>query len=91
MIAPLANLEAEEFAVVQGCVFPSLVAVSKDVRNAGAEAEKKIDAHNIKCRFVFYRTHIPLLLGCSFKTHQKKSLDKSKISMPKFSGCFNSC
>jgi hypothetical protein len=74
VIAPLANLEAEEFAVVQGCVFPSLVAVSKDVRNASAEAEKKIDAHNIKCRFVFYRTHIPFLLGCSFKTHQKKIL-----------------
>ncbi|CAM6010102.1 unnamed protein product [Sphagnum balticum] len=49
VIAPLANLEAEEFAVVQGCVFPSLVAVSKDVRNASAEAEKKIDAHNVKC------------------------------------------
>jgi thimet oligopeptidase len=26
-----------------------LVAVSKDVRNASTEAEKKIDAHNIKC------------------------------------------
>ncbi len=74
MIAPLANLEAEEFAGVQGCVFPSLVAVSKDVRNASTEAEKKIDAHNVKCRFVFYRTHIPFLLECSFKPTQKKIL-----------------
>jgi hypothetical protein len=79
VIAPLANLEAEEFAGVQGCVFPSLVAVSKDVRNASTEAEKKIDAHNVKCRFVFYRTHIPFFLSAASNPSKKKSLDKSKI------------
>lgn len=50
MIAPLANLEAEEFALVQSCVFPSLVSASKDVRDASSEAEKRIDAYNVKCR-----------------------------------------
>ncbi|KAG6549911.1 hypothetical protein Mapa_008421 [Marchantia paleacea] len=48
VIAPLANLEAEEFPLVQSCVFPRLVAVSKDVRDASAEAEIRIDAHNVK-------------------------------------------
>ena len=50
MIAPLANLEAEEFALVQSCVFPSLVSESKPVRDASSEAEKRIDAYNVKCR-----------------------------------------
>ncbi|KAL2629464.1 hypothetical protein R1flu_014150 [Riccia fluitans] len=49
VIAPLVNLETEEFPLVQSCVFPRLVAVSKDVRDASAEAEMRIDAHNIKC------------------------------------------
>jgi hypothetical protein len=50
VIAPLANLEAEEFALVQSCVFPSLVSESKPVRDASSEAEKRIDAYNVKCR-----------------------------------------
>lgn len=50
VIAPLANLEAEEFALVQSCVFPALVSTSKEVRDASSEAEKRIDAYNVKCR-----------------------------------------
>lgn len=49
VIAPLANLEAEEFALVQSCVFPALVSTSKEVRDASSEAEKRIDAYNVKC------------------------------------------
>ncbi|CAM6119376.1 unnamed protein product [Calypogeia fissa] len=50
VIAPLANLEAEEFSKIQECVFPRLVAVSKDVRDASAEAEKRIEGQIAKCR-----------------------------------------
>lgn len=49
VIAPLANLQAEEFALVQSCVFPALVSTSKEVRDASSEAEKRLDAYNVKC------------------------------------------
>eukprot|EP01018_Ginkgo_biloba_P002672 Gb_29439 [translate_table: standard] len=49
VIAPLADLEAEHFVLVQSCVLPRMVAPSKDVREASIEAEKRINAHNLKC------------------------------------------
>lgn len=50
VIAPLANSESRDFSQIQGCVFPSLVAISKELRDASSEAEKKIDAYQVKCR-----------------------------------------
>ncbi|CAL5350478.1 unnamed protein product [Camellia sinensis] len=44
-ILPLAELEAQQFPLVQSCVFPKLVSTSEDVRKASAEAERRIDAH----------------------------------------------
>ncbi|XAR48147.1 Neurolysin [Bertholletia excelsa] len=48
-ILPLAELEAEQFPLVQSCVFPKLVSASEDVRKASAEAERRIDAHDLSC------------------------------------------
>lgn len=54
VIAPLADLEAEQFPQVQSCVFPKLVSSLTDVRKASAEAERRIDAHVLSCRFHFF-------------------------------------
>lgn len=54
VISPLAELEAQQFPLVQSCVFPKLVCTSDDVRKASAEAERKIDAHMLSCRFHFF-------------------------------------
>lgn len=51
VISPLAELEAQQFPLVQSCVVPKLVSTSDKVRKASAEAEKKIDAHISSCRF----------------------------------------
>lgn len=52
VVAPLAELEAEQFPLIQSCVFPKLVSTSDDVRKASAEAEQRIDAHIMSCRFI---------------------------------------
>ncbi|KAJ4837321.1 hypothetical protein Tsubulata_048511 [Turnera subulata] len=49
VISPLADLEGEQFPLVQSCVFPKLVSTSEDVRKASAEAERRIDAHVSDC------------------------------------------
>ncbi|KAJ7562830.1 hypothetical protein O6H91_03G085800 [Diphasiastrum complanatum] len=49
VIAPLANLEVEEFVLIQSCTFLSLVAASKDIRQASAVAESKIDHYHAQC------------------------------------------
>lgn len=49
VISPLAELEAQQFPLVQSCVLPKLVSTSADVRKASAEAEQKIDAHILSC------------------------------------------
>ncbi|GLT74623.1 hypothetical protein SLA2020_464110 [Shorea laevis] len=49
VISPLAELEAEQFPLVQSCVFPKLVSTSDSVRKASAEAERRIDAHILSC------------------------------------------
>lgn len=53
VISPLAELEAQQFPLVQSCVLPKLVSTSADVRKASAEAEQKVDAHILSCRFHF--------------------------------------
>ncbi|GKV14682.1 hypothetical protein SLEP1_g25514 [Rubroshorea leprosula] len=49
VISPLAELEAEQFPLVQSCVFPKLVSTSDSVRKASAAAERRIDAHISSC------------------------------------------
>ncbi|CAN0896377.1 Probable thimet oligopeptidase, partial [Linum grandiflorum] len=49
-IAPLADLEAEQFPLVQSCVFPKLVYASEGIQKASVEAERRIDAHVLACR-----------------------------------------
>ncbi|KAK1577521.1 hypothetical protein Q3G72_022495 [Acer saccharum] len=49
VISPLAELEAQQFPLVQSCVFPKLVSTSDDVRKASVEAERRIDAHLLSC------------------------------------------
>lgn len=52
VVLPLAELEAEEFPLVQSCIFPKMVSGSDDVRKASAQAEGRIDAHKLSCRSV---------------------------------------
>ncbi|XP_050206884.1 probable thimet oligopeptidase isoform X2 [Mercurialis annua] len=49
VIAPLADLEAEQFPLIQTCVIPKLVSTSEDARKASIEAERRIDAHIATC------------------------------------------
>lgn len=51
VISPLAELEAQQFPLVQSCVFPKMVSTCDDVRKASAEAERRIDAHVLICRY----------------------------------------
>lgn len=52
VISPLAELQAQQFPLIQTCVFPKLVSTREDVRKASAEAERRIDSHLDACRFV---------------------------------------
>ena len=38
VVLPLAELEAQQFPLVQSCIFPKLVSTSEEVRKASAEA-----------------------------------------------------
>ncbi|KAK8473821.1 hypothetical protein PHAVU_001G258500 [Phaseolus vulgaris] len=49
VIAPLAELQAQQFPLVQSCVFPKMVSTREDVRKASAEAERRIDDHFDAC------------------------------------------
>ncbi|CAM0884179.1 unnamed protein product [Alopecurus aequalis] len=49
-IAPLAELDAQQFPLVQACVLPRMVSPSEDVCRASAEAEKRLDSHFVLCR-----------------------------------------
>ncbi|CAI0425738.1 unnamed protein product [Linum tenue] len=48
-ISLMADLEAEQFALIQSCLFPKFVSDSEDVRKASVEAERRIDAHVLAC------------------------------------------
>ncbi|XP_031480320.2 probable thimet oligopeptidase isoform X2 [Nymphaea colorata] len=48
-VSPLAELEAEQFPLIQTCLLHKMVSCSEDVRKASANAEKKIDAHLSMC------------------------------------------
>ncbi|KAL3656049.1 hypothetical protein CASFOL_000445 [Castilleja foliolosa] len=48
-ILTLAELEAQQFPLIQSCTFPKLVAASEDIRKASAEAERRIDDHVSTC------------------------------------------
>ncbi|XP_027917161.1 probable thimet oligopeptidase isoform X2 [Vigna unguiculata] len=49
VIAPLAELQAQQFPLVQSCVFQKMVSTREDVRKASAEAERRIDDHFDAC------------------------------------------
>ncbi|KAK7846626.1 putative thimet oligopeptidase, partial [Quercus suber] len=49
VVSPLAELEAEQFPLIQSCVFPKFVSTSDEVRKASAEAERRLDAHALMC------------------------------------------
>ncbi|KAJ8438589.1 hypothetical protein Cgig2_024678 [Carnegiea gigantea] len=51
-IMALAELEAQQFSMIQSCIFPRLVSMSDDVRKASAEAERRINTHFASSRFV---------------------------------------
>ncbi|OEL25354.1 putative thimet oligopeptidase [Dichanthelium oligosanthes] len=50
VVAPLAELDALQFPLVQACVLPRMVSPSEDVRKASAEAERRLDSHFVLCR-----------------------------------------
>ncbi|KAG2701842.1 hypothetical protein I3760_06G062600 [Carya illinoinensis] len=49
VVSPLAELEAQQFPLMQSCLFAKLVSTSDDVRKASAEAERRIDGHVLMC------------------------------------------
>ena len=49
VVLPLAELEAQQFPLVQSCIFPKLVSTLEEVRKVSAEAEQRIDAHILMC------------------------------------------
>ncbi|VFQ71463.1 unnamed protein product [Cuscuta campestris] len=49
VVLPLIELEAEQFPLIQSCVFSKWMSTSEEVKKASAEAEKKIDAHVSLC------------------------------------------
>ncbi|KAM7269210.1 hypothetical protein ACFE04_024707 [Oxalis oulophora] len=49
VILPLAELDAQQFPLVQSCLFPKLVSTSQAVRKASGEAERMIDTHVLSC------------------------------------------
>ncbi|CAK8567216.1 unnamed protein product [Lathyrus sativus] len=49
VISPLAELQAQQFPLIQSCLLPKLVSSQEDVRKASAEAEQRIDAHLDTC------------------------------------------
>ncbi|KAE9604808.1 putative neurolysin [Lupinus albus] len=49
VISPIAELQAQQFPLIQSCVFPKLVSTLEDVRKASAEAERRLDAHIDMC------------------------------------------
>ncbi|XP_015572284.1 probable thimet oligopeptidase isoform X2 [Ricinus communis] len=49
VVAPLADLEAQQFPLIQSCVIPKFVSTLEDVRKASVEAERRIDAHVSTC------------------------------------------
>uniref|UniRef100_A0ACD5XEG6 Uncharacterized protein n=1 Tax=Avena sativa TaxID=4498 RepID=A0ACD5XEG6_AVESA len=49
-IAPLTELDAQQFPLVQACLLPRMVSPSADVCRASAEAEKRLDSHFLLCR-----------------------------------------
>ncbi|CAM8978042.1 unnamed protein product [Rhodiola kirilowii] len=50
VIQPLAELESQQFPLIQSCLLPKMVSPSADVRKASAEAERRITAHQSLCR-----------------------------------------
>lgn len=68
-ISPLAELEAQQFPLVQSCVLPKLVSTADDIRKASAEAERKIDAHVLMCRFIIYYFCVSVNLCTFFSFH----------------------
>lgn len=54
MVSPLADLEAQQFPLIQSCVFQWMVSASVEVRNASLEAEKRLDAHFLLSRCILH-------------------------------------
>jgi hypothetical protein len=64
-IAPLVELDAQQFPLVQACLLPRMVSPSDDVCRASAEAEKRLDSHFLLCRCIVTYCSYILLVGCS--------------------------
>ncbi|XP_027153331.1 probable thimet oligopeptidase [Coffea eugenioides] len=81
VVLPLAELEAQQFPLVQSCVFPKLVSTSEDVRKASAEAEQRIDAHISICskREDVYRVIRALMARGDWMSSEAKRCTQSLV------------
>lgn len=75
VIAPLVELEAYQFPLVQSCLYPKMVSTCDDVRKASAYAEKELDSHFLMCRFSFQLYHF---LFCTLSAVFSFALFKSE-------------
>lgn len=64
VILPIAELEAQQFPLIQSCVFQKMVSASEEVRKASAEAERRIDAHILMSRFYLWIWFFMLKIFC---------------------------
>ncbi|GAB4829314.1 hypothetical protein Ancab_018984 [Ancistrocladus abbreviatus] len=48
-VISLAELEAQQFPLIQSCIIPRFISTFEDVRRASAEAERRIDMHMSIC------------------------------------------
>ncbi|CAN7129530.1 unnamed protein product [Brassica rapa subsp. narinosa] len=51
VVLPLAEIEARLLPLIQCCVVPKMISPQDNVRKASAEAELRIDAHLLSCRW----------------------------------------
>ncbi|KAG2406854.1 thimet oligopeptidase [Vigna angularis] len=68
VIEPLAELQAQQFPLVQSCVFQKMVSTREDVRKASAEAERRIDDHFDACSNALpierYKMDLAMMKSC---------------------------
>ncbi|CAN6448995.1 unnamed protein product [Victoria cruziana] len=80
-ISPLAELEAEQFPLIQTCLLHKMVSCSEEVRKASADAEKKIDAHLSICskRDDVYRSVKALATRAEWMSSESKCYILSRV------------
>ena len=68
---PLAEIEARLLPLIQCCVVPKMISPQDNVRKASAEAELRIDAHLLSCRWFVDSVLMGGMEYCFFETDDR--------------------